>query len=89
MLIGCGLVSGCALSPALDAGLERAESVSGSVTERSLDWLCNRMSLRQWRESFGVSQERVGGWIALCAPGTSVPLSGSGLLSLPPTERDL
>jgi hypothetical protein len=80
-LSGCGSLGGV-----FDAGLSRAESVSGEMTARSLDWICHRISLRQWRETFGQSQHGVMGWTALCAPVTSVPV-GPGELRRLPSER--
>ena len=79
-------LTGCTtLSTGLDATLDRAEDVSGAVTERALDVVCNRMSLRQWRETFAISQERVIGWNSLCGAVQSVPLSPGELRALPPT----
>lgn len=72
MRVLCGLVlflalSGCSTMGAyLDTGLSAAEDVSEEVTARAVSLICNRISVRQWRESFARSRDALEGWLLLC-----------------------
>jgi hypothetical protein len=56
-LAGLLLVTpGCALSPTLDA----AANISDELTQQAKDWLCNRQSMRSYREHFPMEQDRYG-----------------------------
>ncbi len=66
-------LTGCTTTGAyLDAGLERAENVSEELTSRALSLLCNRISVRQWRETFRTA-DQVDAWRALCGHVAAVP----------------
>lgn len=69
-------MTGCAT---VDTGLNYAEEISSQLTERSLNWICNRMSVRQWRATFSHTKEA---WETLCnhaAPETSTVTSETSL----------
>lgn len=66
-------LTGCTTTGAyLDSQLERAEHISDELTQRALSLLCNRISVRQWRETFR-TQSQVEAWRALCGHVSEVP----------------
>jgi hypothetical protein len=67
------MLSGCTtLDSTLGEGLVRAESASATLTNRSIDWLCNRMSRRQLRETINGEARIAWALNALCRP-ISIP----------------
>ena len=72
-LVAAAIVAALAGCTTLDAGLGVAERASEELTVRSLSWICDRMSVRQWRESMARSRDSYTGWVMLCGQATSVP----------------
>lgn len=83
------LLAGCAsLDAGLDSSLEVAEGASHTLTTRALSWICNRISVREWRETFGRQRERVAGWTLLCGQSASAPPVSESSLTLSPRNTE-
>lgn len=66
--LAAALLSGCQTLSVVDDARDKAGAAA-------MDYLCNRMTLREWRERFGRHSTAAQGWIFICAQsGPLVPM---------------
>ena len=74
IVLALAATSACAtLSAPLDAGLARAEQASNTATTRAVNLICERISVRQWKKTFGKTRDSIQAWFHLCHSVAAFP----------------